>query len=365
MLIACLLPLFALHGGAADTQLQSLYDDSDAARIFSQLDEETLSLMAALGVDIADPESILRVSPAGVIDTMLSVFRDGLSAPMKHCALLLGAVMLFAVADAASPALGAKNKPGGMIFMLFIAFSVITPVSRCITGVLSALETVSMLTKLLIPVMGGLMAASGAPMASAALSAASLGAAELVSSLVDRLFVPVTGAYAAVCIVAAVNPVFNLQNAALFFRRLFTVVLGGVSAIFTGVLALRGTAAKAGDSLLFKGAKFLIGGLVPVVGSAMSEGLSTVTAALDAVNDTVGVLGIAAIALIILPTVIRVLTEWAVLAVCSFAATFVDQPQVAFYLSGVSNVIVMLNILLLFDGFVFISALGMLVGFGG
>ena len=176
---------------------------------------------------------------------------------------------------------------------------------------------------------------------------------------------PLVGAYAAICVVAAVNPVFNLQNIALFFRRIFTVVLGVISSLFAGVLSIKSAATASADSLNFKGVKFLVGGLVPVVGGALSEGLTSVTAALNAVNQTIGALGILVMVLITLPSVLQVLIWWAALYICSMAATLTGQTQVAFYLSGVSNVIVMLNILLLFDAFVFIAAVGIVMRFAG
>ena len=117
--------------------------------------------------------------------------------------------------------------------------------------------------------------------------------------------------------------------------------------------------------MTFKGAKFLIGGLVPVVGGAISEGLSSVAAALEAANKTIGALGILAMVFIVLPPLLEVLIWWAALYFCSFAATLTGQTQVAFYLSGVSNVIVMLNILLLFAAFVLIAATGILLRFAG
>lgn len=368
ILFLCLaLSLFLFFGlsvpaFAADDASQ-LYEESGVSSVFDSLDEETLDLLGQLGVDTRDPEAILHIGPEQVVQAALSVLTGGLADPVRQCMIIMGCVLLFALVDSVSPGGGKASEPSGMLFMLILAFLVIVPVTGCVRHALSAVQTLSGFTKLLLPVLTALAAASGKPLTAAAASAAGLGAAETVSALVDTFFVPVTGAYAAVCLVAAVNPLFNLQNIALFFRRVFTVLLGGVAVLFSGVLTLKGSAASAADSLAFKGVKFLVGGLVPVVGGAVSEGLSSVTAALVSVNKAVGALGILAMVLTVLPTVLEILIWWAALYVCSLAATLAGQPQIAFYLSGVSNVIVMLNILLLFDFFVFLAAVGVVMGF--
>ncbi len=350
---------------ASEEDARRLYEQSGVSDAFSQLSEETLEILDSLGIDTDDPATLFAISPAKVISSALGLLTGQLAEPLKRCAVIFGILLLFSLTDAAAPSIGKANEMGGMLFMLMLSLAVIAPVTECVSRVLSAIRLLSDFTVLLLPVMAGLTAASGKPMVSAALAASSLGAAEAAGWAVDQFFVPLTGAYAALCLVAAVNPMFNLQNLALFFRRLFTVALGVVSSLFSGVLALKGAAAAAADTLTFKGAKFLIGGLVPVVGGAISEGLSSVTAALEAANKTIGALGILAMVFIVLPPLLEVLIWWAALYFCSFAATLTGQTQIAFYLSGVSNVIVMLNILLLFAAFVLIAATGILLRFAG
>lgn len=350
---------------AGEMTEDDLYLQSGADEVFSSLDEETLSLLESVGIDISDPSSVMNISVNNIISSALGVFTGKFAEPIKKCSIIMGAVILFALIDSVAPAAGKANETGGMIFMFMLSFMVIAPVCKCIENVLSVIMLTSNFTKGLIPVMTGFIAASGKPLQSAAFSSVCLGICEIISYAVDKLFIPLTGAYAAVCIVASVNPLFNLQNIALFFRKVFTVVLGFVAAVFTGVITIKGAAASSADSIALKGVKFLVGGLVPVVGGAVSEGLATVGNAFSYVNKTVGIIGIIGIIFSVLPAVFEVLIWWACLYICSLGATLTGQTQVAFYLSGVSNVIVMLNILLIFDAFVFLTALGQVVAFGG
>lgn len=357
--------MLVCQSAATDLDYEEIYKDTGVKDIFSSFDEETLKLFSDIGIDIDNPHSLMDISLNNVISAALGVFRGNLSEPLKKCAVIFGAIILFAVIDSAAPSVGKASESGGMIFLVMLSFMVVAPVSRCIENVLSCISVTASCTKLLIPVMAGLTAASGKPLLSASFSAFGLSCCEIIISAVDKFFIPVTGAYAAVCVVASVNPLFNLQNIALFFRKIFTVVLGCIAALFSGVFTAKGVIASSSDSYLYKGVKFLVGGLVPVVGSTLSEGLSTVTAVLGAVNKSVGILGIIAVLFTVLPSVAEVLIWWALLYFCSLGATLLGQTQVSFYLSGVSNIIVMLNILLIFDAFVFISALGIVLSFAG
>ena len=359
-----LLPLFLLPAFAGEAEAphdpDGQYGDIGAYDAFALLDDETKRLLQGIGADLSVPSSAADISPSGVFRSAKALFEEGLTGSVKHLSVLLGMILILSAASHFLP-----RKEDGVLSMLplFCFAAVELPAAAELTGgVLSAVETVSAFTKLLIPVMGVTTAASGAPVSSAALTAASLGAAEAVGSAVDHLFVPLTGAFGAVCVMSAADGAFSLDRGARLLKKVFTTLLGGAALLFSGVLAIRGTAARAADSLSMKGAKFLIGGLVPVVGGAMSDGLGTVAASLNAVNDTAGALGIAAIAFVLLPPLIRVLTHRAALWCASLAGELAGSPRAAAYLSGISELLRMLNVLLLFDGFVFICALGMLIG---
>ena len=351
VLAAVMFFLLFLQANCAD-----IYAASGAEDVFSSLDETTLSLLEQAGLDIGDPASILRVSPAGVVAAVLSLFTEGFSKPIASAGLLIAALVLYAILEGVFPLQEDRRNIAETVFLFFFALQAIAILSRCMRSVYSALETVSLLMRVMIPVMGGIAAASGAPLTSSALTVGILSAAEGANWLVDTFFVPVTGLLAAICILSAL-PDIDLQQPVQTLRKLFAVTLGGVGVLFNGVLALQGAAAKAGDSVTFRSAKFLVGGLVPVVGSAIGDGLSA------AVSDSVGVLGIAAIAAILLPSLVQVFAEWFALYCCVFASSLLGQKRVVGYLSGIAGVLSLLNTLLLFDGFVFICAVGVLIAF--
>ena len=141
----CLLPCAAL---AADTD--ALYNESGIEDAFDVLDEQTLSLLESLGLDISDPASLLDITPARVVSAALSLFTGGLTELMQKCAIIMGAVLLFALLDSAAPSVGKSSDTGGMLLMLMLSLLVIAPVSDCVSNVLSAIRVLSGFTRMLI-----------------------------------------------------------------------------------------------------------------------------------------------------------------------------------------------------------------------
>ena len=359
ILLAALLPGITLFARAADAD--RLYADSGAGDAFALLDDETRALLEKIGAEAAIPSSAAQISPVGVLTAAAGLLRDGFGGAVKQFTTLAGLTLLLALAARFLP----QEDADGLLASLplfFFAAAEIPIVTELAAGVLGAMETVSAFVRLLLPVLGVFTASSGAPASSAVLTAAGVGAAEAVSAAIDWFFVPLTGAYGAICVIGAADGMFAPDRGARLLKKVFTTLLGGASVLFSGVLALKGAAAKAGDSLAFRGAKFLAGGLVPVVGGALSDGMAAVAASLNAVNDTVGALGIAAVALILLPPILRVLLHRAVLWAASLAGELTGLPRVGGYLTGIAELLSMLDLLLLFDGFVFICALGFLIG---
>jgi len=77
-------------------------------------------------------------------------------------------------------------------------------------------------------------------------------------------------------------------------------------------LSAQNILASASDSAGTRAVKFLAGNMIPVVGSTVGDTLRTLAASVKLMRSTVGVAGIVALALLILPTVIELfLTRFA------------------------------------------------------
>ncbi len=101
-------------------------------------------------------------------------------------------------------------------------------------------------------------------------------------------------------------------------RRQFLWITGAVMTVLTAVLSYQTVLARSADSVSMRAVRFTLAGAIPVVGGAVGEAMSAVTAGFSLVSGTVGVIGIACILWQILPPLCTVLlTRY----VFSFAGT--------------------------------------------
>jgi stage III sporulation protein AE len=184
-----------------------------------------------------------------------------------------------------------------------------------LSGTLSLWQTVSMLFDMaaehlgtlcgfisgLFPILNGLQLSMGA-VNSASVTLLSL---TLLLSLVGEfscgLLLPFQKICFALDLTATITENKGLVSFASNIKRLFLFLLGGLSAFLLACFSFQSLVASKADSALLRAFRFTAGGLVPMVGSALSESSKTVLAGLDLLKSTIGGIGISVVLLMLLP----------------------------------------------------------------
>ena len=104
----------------------------------------------------------------------------------------------------------------------------------------------------------------------------------------------------------SLNPTMRLNGLVNGSRKAVVWILGTVMALFAALLSIRSFVTSAADGLSAKTAKLLSAGLIPVVGSAVSEAYTTVQGSIGLLRSGFGVIGILTIAWLLLPPLITV-----------------------------------------------------------
>ncbi len=104
-------------------------------------------------------------------------------------------------------------------------------------------------------------------------------------------------------------------------RRQFLWITGALMTVLCAVLSYQTVLARAADSLSMRAVKFTLSGMIPVVGGAVSEAVSTVSAGFSLAAKTVGMLGIAWILWQILPPLCTLLLARAVFSLSAVFAS--------------------------------------------
>lgn len=355
---ACSIPANAQEEAAGAGYYEEQMEASGASSLFNGLPEETQDYLESIGLESVDFYSVFNASPRTVINLILNIFSDGMSAPFKAAIKIIGLIMLLAVAECFLPESEQNKKAVMFAGGAMIALSIAAPLSQVFGGAVSAINISSNFMVALIPVFAGVITASGNPTLALSFNSMTFTAAQGISGLANNFIVPFTGIFMATGIVGSVAPEFNLNSIAGFIKKIIFGIMSFAATLFAGMLSVKGIMANAADTLAAKGIKLAVSSFIPVVGGALSDAYSSILGSLQLVKSTIGVFGIAAVALINLPVIIQLLIWIVCLKLAGAAAEIIGQKNIVSLLDAVCGAIVLLNAIIIFSAALLIISIG-------
>ena len=179
-----------------------------------------------------------------------------------------------------------------MVGVMIAAVLLFQPLNSLICLGTELIQNISHYGNLLLPVMAGALAAQGAVTKSGALYAATVFFDSILSNALSELVVPVV--YILLCIATA-NHLFTqpiLGEIAKFLKWLITWGLKTVLYIFTGYISITGVVSGTTDATMLKATKLTISGMVPAVGSILSDASEAVLVSAGMMKNAAGIYGL-------------------------------------------------------------------------
>lgn len=192
----------------------------------------------------------------------------------------------------------------------------------------AAVERMTAFSTVLLPVVAGATAATGAIAGAAARQVAAAAFSSLLMNLVQRVLVPVVYGYVAASVAwAAVgNP--GLRQMAGWLKWVASTMLVILMMVFVGYLSMSGVVSGSVDAMSMKVAKFAISGAIPVVGGILSDASETILASAGILRSTVGVFGMVTILGICLVPVLQLLVHYLLYKLVAALASSMGQSRV-------------------------------------
>lgn len=367
MLMIVLLLLSGFTAAAADEVdtdaiYEEYYSDSGADALTDALPDYAQQLIDGLGLDIADYQSFSDASSTGMLQIVAGIVGDGLKTPLKSLAVCISVVLLSAVVAS----LGGEEmiQVSGYISVLAVAAGGFYPLIQTVENTVTAIQGVSGFVTAFVPVYAGILLAGGKAATAASVNSLLLFAAWLVSSVISALVIPVVSAYTALVFSTSATDlkVIGLTDS---IKKFATWVLGLSLTIFCGVLGIQTGVSAAGDNVSLKAARFVAGSFLPVVGSAVSDALSTVGSCIGLLRSTTGAYGLVAIVAIMLP-VLAELTAWRlVLLLSETASDLFTTPKLSALFKNIGSAVSILIGVAIWITLLFIISLTVVVISGG
>ncbi len=280
-----------------------------------------------------DAQDALRAySPAARTDpgeAILAIIKwaSGLSVStlreaVQTASLLLSAALICQLVRQSVPddRLHIQAMTGALAITLLFA----TNIKSMIGLAVSVLDEMEAYSKLLLPVMCGAAAASGALTGASALYMGSSLFFSLLTTLVRSLIVPLVYVFVGLAAAECALPSGKLASVRRLLGWCIAALLKGVMYVFTAYLSLTGLLSGSSDEAAINAAKSTLSAAIPVVGSIASDASEAVLQSAKLLRATAGTFGIMAVlALALVPffkITICYLTMKLTAAIAGFAA---------------------------------------------
>ena len=308
ILIILFLSLFSINAFAEDMEYYDEYKE-----MLDALPDDVASLLPDKLYsdninDIASGASEL-VSFGYIAETIFKVIGLEIGSALRLFASLIGVLILAAVMNAVKDSFSSSSVSSA--FSLCSSSAVFLVAAASQYGIVSSVsvffDRICALANAMIPITGALYAMGG-NVGSAVVNHSSLMIfMNVVENFCAKTVLPVSGICMAFAAAGALSPEISLGGISSSFKKLYTNTLTFIMTVFGTVMAAQNLLASKADNIAGKTAKLAASNLIPVVGSALSGTIGTVGMSVEYIRSSVGVIGVIAVALMLIPTLVTLL----------------------------------------------------------
>ena len=297
------------------------------SEFLGSLPDEVLDKLpdGALGNDKSDISDAAEKisSPASILTYVLEGFGSGIRSLVPLFATLLGIVILAAVAYSISSSLSAgvgRVVDGCARLCSFgvISTYAVASLSRLeeyFSSLFAAVGSFLPLSAVLYAMGGNLTAAaSGTAAVSVTLT--------VCQFICTKTVLPVFSVCMSFSLISVFDGAGGFAGGRIVgeIKKWYTTALAAVALILTCSIASQSIIAAKADNLAMRGAKFAVSSFIPVSGGTLASTLGTLSASVEMLRGSVGVIGIFVILLMLLPVIIELALMRLILSFLSFVA---------------------------------------------
>lgn len=227
-----------------------------------------------------------------ILKSAIDLIQPSVSEAAGLCLCLIAVTLLVSLIDTVP---GRTQRITQTVGALGIALLLLKPSNTLINLGAETVVELSEYGKLLLPVMTAAVAAQGGATTSAALYTGTVVFDTLLCSIVSKLIVPMI--YLFLCLAAAGSAAGEdvLQKLRDFVKWLMTWCLKLVLYTFTGYMSITGVISGTVDAAAVKATKLTLSGMVPVVGSILSDASETILISAGVMKNAAGIYGLLAL----------------------------------------------------------------------
>lgn len=364
LLLFMLIPATARGEELSVDEYNNYLSSYDLSFFESELDGETKSRLDELGISEFSFESLYSLDFKKVADILLKTVNGRIKAPGEGIKAVLVYIILSAFVKSLKSDLSDMNELYSTACALIVTAVLIVKISPSITAAAASINVSSDFIYAFIPVFCAIVAASGGITVSFSTNATLLMLSQGLTFLSSNIFIPAINCFLALSVCSSLRPRLGLSNLINALRRGFTTVLSFIAGAYVSVISVKTSASVRADMLGMRSLRFVISSAVPIVGGALSEGLVSIQAYSSLIKTSVGIVGIIAVSLVFLPSIIEITVWRIVLTVCSIFCEVFEDSAVSGVLRAFSVTLLIMNTVLILSALVTVVSIGILVASG-
>lgn len=366
LLLFLLIPISSYSMDYSEEEYNETLSSYDLSSFEKELDADTYKMLDELGVLDFSYESITGLSFNDIVGLLKSLFQKKAELPIKSSVT----VLIFILLSAFLQSLKAESDDSvNMIYSTATALLVATVVLVKLTSTVSlasmAISVASNFVYAFIPVFCSIVVVSGGITTGFSTNTTLLILAQGLSFISSNVFMPIVNCYLALGVTSSLRYELNLDKLLSSVKKIITTCISFVSGVFVSVLSVKTAVAGRADMLGLRSIRFAINSVVPVIGSSISEGLLSIQAYSSLIKSSVGIVGVMAVVLVFLPSIIEVVLWRISLTLCVIVSDVFGDKSVSAVLNAFLNTLLLINVILILSMVTTVISFGILIAAGG
>ena len=368
--IAVLL-LFAPFAALAQEELneaeyRSVLESFDLSS-FEELDSESRRLLDELGLSDFDYNSIVELSVSDFLLAVKDVMASGLKAPLASAGAVLIIILLSSLFQGFKQTLGSSQISSALstVSAVLVSLLLISGLKETLAASSAAISVSADFVYAFVPAFCIIVAASGNTLAAFSTNTLLLSLAQALNFISKNIFIPLSNCFLALGICSGIRNELDLGALVENCKKYLITAVSVAATAFVSILSIKTAVASRADAIGLRSVRFAINSVVPVIGGAISEGLLSIQAYSSLIKSSVGVAGIAAVALVFLPAIIEVAFWRLFLNICSVVSQIFSDRSVTCVLKAFSDSLLVMNVILILSMVTTVISIGILIAARG
>lgn len=332
-----------------------------------ELDGDTYELLDELGLTNFDYNTLVNFTVSDFLKSIKDILKGAVQTPIEACIAIFVFIILSSFFQNLKSTMinDEMSSVFSTVSALVIAVVLAVKMKTTISLACTAISVCADFVFAFVPVFCIIVAASGNTVAAFSTNTMLLSLAQTLNYISKNIFVPLTNCFLAIGICSGLRSELNLSSLLAFLKKYITTAISMAAAFFVSVLSIKTAVASRADAIGLRSIRFAINSVVPVIGSAISEGLLSIQSYSSLIRSSVGVVGIMAVALVFMPAIIEVVLWRFFLSLSSLVSDVFGDKSVSLVIKAFADAMLIMNVILILSMVTTIISIGILIAAKG